>query len=337
MKWYLGIQPSMAFVVAEFGIPYFLSVHATKSHKAKPEKGITEHFPGDWMLDSGGFGQIKRTGSYTMSEDEYVDIVLRQKPFGAFIQDWPCELNSIQQSGKSMDEHQDLTLKSYLSLHEKAGDVMCPVLTGQEPETYVRHLEMYKSAGVDCSKPIFGIGAIVKKKPKNVEWVVRGLKEVEPNIKLHGFGLKTGTLCSWYVCNNIISADSHAWSKTGQSYKMGCPNCEATDCSRCLRYAMMWRENVNNMIRLNLGTWNFFDVPGKKQMSLFEIENSEAKGKRERKTQDYTVDNLPEGVTIELPDKKTTSKLKKSPTTDGAVKSGRIKILDNATENHTND
>lgn len=59
-----------------------------------------------------------------------------------------------------------------------------------------------------------GVGSVCKRNgdPRMIEAVLRAIKEVRPDLRLHGFGLKTTALSSGLVRSLLYTADSMAWS-----------------------------------------------------------------------------------------------------------------------------
>lgn len=232
MKFYLGLhQPSDA---EKTRVPVFVSV-------SRLIKRVTPMRHDDWIMDSGGFTMLHKHGEYSISEEEYLKAIHTHGPKMAFCQDWMCEPFILEKTGLSVKEHQLRTTVSYLRLVEK-DDRIRPVLQGWAVEDYCRHIHLYRKYGVDTSQ-VFGVGTVCSRNgdPSAVFDIMLGIKIEAPEIKLHGFGVKTGALS---LCENVLySADSMAWSSRGRHDKL-CNWCKKKSCANCLEYALLWRKKI---------------------------------------------------------------------------------------------
>lgn len=234
MKFYLGVHhPSKATIV---NIPWFISVMSLRGRKSKLDCR-------DWMLDSGGFTQIGQHGEYQISEAEYLEIIERRQPNYAFCQDWMCEARILEKTGLTVTDHQQLTLESYLSM-DKQSNFVQPVLQGWTPKQYADHVKMYQKAGVDMGK-LFGVGTVCSRNNNApvIHEILQCIQDACPNIRLHGFGLKTTAFMDWHIVSMLESADSMAWSLKGRYDKL-CSWCPNKACQNCLEYALLWRKKV---------------------------------------------------------------------------------------------
>lgn len=87
-----------------------------------------------------------------------------------------------------------------------------PVLQGYDPVDYVEHVQQY---GDRLKRGMWvGVGSVCKRNGSTgtIEAVLLAIKAARPDLKLHGFGLKTTTLTSDLVRSLLESADSMAWS-----------------------------------------------------------------------------------------------------------------------------
>ena len=171
-----------------------------------------------WIMDSGAFTEISTHGFYVTSHDEYAGDINRwyAKVRGlqaAVSQDWMCEDFILQKTGKSIPEHQRLTIESYDEVFmrvEKA--YLMPVLQGYDPREYLHHLFMYGSRLRKGSW--VGVGSLCKRnrRPSAISDILILLKRHRPDLKLHGFGIKTTSLQDELVSDSLWSCDSMAWS-----------------------------------------------------------------------------------------------------------------------------
>lgn len=170
----------------------------------------------DWIMDSGAFTEISTHGCYRHGVEEYVHQIERFRKNGnllrAVTQDWMCEPFILEKTRKSLEEHQELTVDRWLQIQALTSMPVMPVLQGFAPETYIRCLDLYGKA----LRPGMwvGVGSVCKrnKNPHEILSVLKGIKARRPDIRLHGFGLKTTALKSKPVRKLLFSADSMAWS-----------------------------------------------------------------------------------------------------------------------------
>lgn len=239
--------------LAHTRVPVFVSRRALAARKAP----ITA--AGPWALDSGGFTELSKFGRWTISPAEYVAEVRRWiEEIGglqwAAAQDWMCEPVIIEGgtlpngvkapgTGLSVREHQTRTVENFLDLQRLGpGLPWVPVLQGWEFEDYLRHAEDYQEAGVDlASMPVVGLGSVCRRQNTSMaEELIRTLAGM--GIKLHGFGFKTASLPN--VARWLVSSDSMAWSFTARRERIRLPGCQHKTCTNCLRYALVWRDEV---------------------------------------------------------------------------------------------
>ncbi len=171
-----------------------------------------------WMMDSGAFSTIATHGGYPETVEVYAQQIRRWANCGTLLcavaQDYMCEPVMLAKTGLTVEQHQVLTVLRYDALLacDVSGVYILPVLQGYTPADYVRHLEMY----ADRLKPRawVGVGSVCKRNgdPRAIEAVLLAIKRVRPDLRLHGFGLKTTALASGLVRKLLWSADSMAWS-----------------------------------------------------------------------------------------------------------------------------
>lgn len=189
----------------------FVSVNTLRARKS--------HFPvGDWIMDSGAFTEIAKYGSYRFPVSEYAAHIRRFADCGnllaAVAQDYMCEPHMVEKTGLSIPEHQRLTVERYDALlaEDCGGVYILPVLQGYAPEDYVRHIEMY---GRRLAHGAWvGVGSVCKRNgaPDAICAVLGAIKRVRPDLRLHGFGLKSSSLGEGAIRDSLYSADSMAWS-----------------------------------------------------------------------------------------------------------------------------
>jgi hypothetical protein len=207
MKFYTGMfHPHTADKVERA----FVSVNVLKKRKSSfPVK--------DWIMDSGAFTTINKYGGYPEPVSEYAKQIKRWKDNGNLIaavsQDYMCEAWMLEKTGLTVDDHQRLTIERYDQLIlEDTGVYIMPVLQGYDPQDYVSHLELYGDRLADGA--YVGVGSVCKRNgnPSTIVEVLRAIRSVRPDLRLHGFGVKTTALAWADVRDNLYSADSMAWS-----------------------------------------------------------------------------------------------------------------------------
>ena len=218
MRFFTGLhQPSDAkhFDAA------FVSVNRIRNRKSNFQVG-------DWIMDSGAFSELSRPNTilsdgtvvfndYREETSVYAEQIRRWKDCGnllaAVTQDYMCESFILEKTGLTVREHQEKTIARYDELLRcETGVYIMPVLQGYDPKDYVTHLRMY---GDRLAQGAWvGIGSICKRNgdPRAIETVLLAIYRERPDLRLHGFGLKSTALKSGIVDQLLYSADSMAWS-----------------------------------------------------------------------------------------------------------------------------
>lgn len=230
------------------GVPLFVSRRRLARYKNLPQ-AVT-----DWALDSGGFSELSLFGCWTITPEEYANEVRRYREeigrlqFAAAM-DWMCEPFIVEKTGLSVEEHQGRTVENYLHLKEIVPDLpWLPVLQGWERADYERHIVLYRREGVALDRlPLVGLGSVCRRQHTDmVEELVRELA-LGQGLRLHGFGIKVRGLSR---CGNLLtSADSMAWNLRAR-FDAPHPACvgKHRHCTNCLRYALAWRERLNERL-----------------------------------------------------------------------------------------
>lgn len=172
----------------------------------------------DWILDSAAFQEIERFGHYRLPPGEYAREINRLGAINrglaaAVSQDWMCESFILDKTGLSIADHQRLTIERYDELLRQVKAVyLMPVLQGYSPRTYVEHIQQYGERL--CPGAYVGVGSLCKRNGNaaKIEDVLLAIKRTRPDLRLHGFGVKTTALYSGVVRSLLYSADSMAWS-----------------------------------------------------------------------------------------------------------------------------
>lgn len=196
---------------------------------------VSDFLAGEWMLDSAAFTELRDYGRYRHAPDVYAAQIRRWAKCGNLVaassQDYMCEdiiINGGFANGHhfvgthlSVFEHQRLTIERYDALlAEQTGVYILPVLQGYKPAEYVSHIRQYGSRldpemidGKLIGKWV-GVGSVCKRNGdvNAIEEVLVAIKDVRPDLRLHGFGVKLTALESSTVRACLHSADSMAWS-----------------------------------------------------------------------------------------------------------------------------
>lgn len=237
MRFFLGTHhPDW---LAKTAVPLFISRRRLTGRKTFPRA------LGGWALDSGGFTELSMHGRWTVTPQEYVADARRfREEVGsmewAAPQDWMCEPAMLEKTGKTITEHQRLTVDNLLDLRTLAPDLpFIPVLQGWEQADYHRHVDMYERAGVCLERePVVGLGSVCRR--QNMDDAAEIVRSLSP-LRLHGFGFKLTGLAN--VGELLASADSMAWSYSGRR-SSPLPGHTHKNCANCMEYAMQWREKV---------------------------------------------------------------------------------------------
>lgn len=188
----------------------FISVNRLRDRKGSFEVR-------DWIMDSGAFTEIATHGRYRQDVQSYAAQIARWKDTGNMIaavaQDYMCEPFIVAKTGLSVAEHQRLTIERYDALLAcGTGAHIMPVLQGFQPADYRRHVLSYGDRlALGC---YVGVGSVCKRngKPAAIMAVLDAILGTRPDLRLHGFGLKTTALTCSPITDALHSADSMAWS-----------------------------------------------------------------------------------------------------------------------------
>lgn len=169
------------------------------------------------LLDSGAFTELYAHGHYRHGVEAYAAEIRRLAELmpikAAVAQDYMCEPFILERTGKTVAEHQRLTLKRFDALSEYSLPApIMPVLQGFDPADYTRHLRAY---GLRLKHGAWvGVGSVCKRNgsPVDIVNVLSAIRGLRPDLRLHGFGVKRTALADPSVRSLLYSADSMAWS-----------------------------------------------------------------------------------------------------------------------------
>jgi hypothetical protein len=224
-------------------------------------KGALPRARAPWILDSGGFNQITQNGRYPWgSEQSYVRAVKRYaEEIGnlrwAAAQDWMCEAPALASSGRSVRDHQRLSIENYLTVRylesaPRGESLFVPPLQGDSRDAYLRHVDDYARYGIDLTEaPMVSVGSVCRmQSTPEIGRVLSALASL--GLRMHGFGVKTlGLRRHGHL---LDSADSGAWStnarRNADDLYIEVPEHThprgGKTCSSCPVYALAWRERM---------------------------------------------------------------------------------------------
>lgn len=246
MIFYLGIHhPNW---LQDTDVPLFVSRRWLAGRRTFPRAA------GRWALDSGGFTELNKYGEWQTDAKQYAGEIRRfENEIGtldwAAPQDWMCEPSVLEKTGRSVSEHQALTVANFLELRDlDPGLPVIPVLQGWEPDDYLRCWELYENCGICLGEePTVGVGSVCRRQG-NAEIVdlLRSLSGA--GLRVHGFGVKTKAL---ERCSGVLeSSDSMAWSYDARVTHRKMPGHDGHGhCGNCLEYALWWRHNLLSKTR----------------------------------------------------------------------------------------
>jgi hypothetical protein len=171
----------------------------------------------DWIMDCGGFTAIS-SGKGHIPAMKYAQEIRRWAGCGRMLaavsQDWMCEPFIVAKTGLDVETHQSLTITRYRELKSYIGDeaYLMPVLQGYYPHEYASHVRQYGS--LLGNGAWVGVGSVCKRNghPAAILSVLSTIKSERPDLRLHGFGLKTTSLRDARIRTYLHTADSMAWS-----------------------------------------------------------------------------------------------------------------------------
>ena len=172
---------------------------------------------GDWIMDSGAFTEISTHGRYRMPVSDYAAQIRRWKDNGnllaAVTQDYMCEPHILCKTGLTLADHQRMTIERYDALvAENTGVYILPALQGWHPHEYADHVRQYGDRLPHGAW--VGVGGVCKRQgdPSAIFAVLMAIKRERPDLRLHGFGVKTTALQCGAIQDLLYTADSMAWS-----------------------------------------------------------------------------------------------------------------------------
>lgn len=233
----------------------------------------------DYCFDSAAFPMLQKNGRWTVSAPQYVGEMRqwvpqlgRERCRWIAPQDYMCETAVIQggwfkgqyfvgtrelrglKPGEPEQDittarriHQRLTVENGILLRKLAPELpFIFVLQGETIDDYRYCHRLYEEAGVDLSKePVVGLGSVCRR--EDTEEIAEIVDYFYgKGLRLHGFGVKTSGLGLYG--DQLVSADSQAWSKGYRVRKIKLPQCthRAQTCANCKEGALAWYRRVKD-------------------------------------------------------------------------------------------
>lgn len=189
----------------------FISINRVRARKSAVQIG-------EWIMDSGAFRELEHFGEYRHVPAQFAADVNRIAALNSdslrivVSQDYMCEPAMLARTGLTIADHQRKTIERYDALKPLIRPYLMPVLQGYSVQSYLDHIEQYGKRLQQ--NMLVGVGSICKRNadPLQIKQVLGAIRRARPDIRLHGFGLKTTALASIMVRNCLHSADSMAWS-----------------------------------------------------------------------------------------------------------------------------
>ena len=247
MLFYLGThRPSH---IDRTNVPLFVSARQLRRRKKEfSQKGRI-------AIDSGGFTELSMFGEWTRTPAEYVNDLNRLVDVGlspdwASQQDWMVEPAMLEKTGKTVQDHQRLTVANFLELRSLECRVhVIPVIQGWTLSDYEECIRMYEREGVDLTREsTVGVGSVCRRQGSQEILDLMRMVHSE-GISAHGFGVKTKGVELY--SRHLKSADSMAWSYSARAGKRHCINCstmpagpQTKNCANCLYFALEWRHDL---------------------------------------------------------------------------------------------
>lgn len=224
-----------------------LSVPLMVSHRTLKDYHKLPRARAPWMLDSGGFTELQVHGGWSVSPRQYISNARRfYQEVGSLDwispQDWMCEPFMLERTGRTITDHQRLTVSNYVTLRLIDDNLpVIPVLQGWGADDYLHCIELYLNEGIDLwEEPLVGIGSVCRR--QHTEEINSILSEIAGlGIRLHGFGVKT--LGFRKYAQHLHSCDSMSWSYRARR-SPPLPGCSHQNCANCYRFALLWRDRM---------------------------------------------------------------------------------------------
>lgn len=190
--------------------PHIMINYATQNNKPWP--GINRLF-----IDSGGYSFMKGKGEYETSDQTYCNFIKTHEPELWAFRDYPCEAEILDAHGRSVEDHQRMTVDRHRSLLDKYESQSLPgtavsVLQGWGVDDYIRHIDAHNDAGTLLDH--VGIGSVCRRdQDAELRQIITSVNDELPSWvrSVHAFGVKANVLRFADVRSALSSADSQSY------------------------------------------------------------------------------------------------------------------------------
>lgn len=223
-----------------WGTPILVSYGRLRAAKTLPAASAP------WVCDSRAFSEVAQHGRWTVSAEQYAaDLIRYADEIGhlewAAPQDWPVSAKLLAKTGLTEEEHQRRTVASVIEMRRLVGHrvTIIAVVLGLTAEACLRHIAMYRAAGIDlhAENTVVGVGSLVGRPPKEAADIIRTLYAAGLH-HLHAFGVGVRVLEE--VGPLLCSIDSAKWSSEARRRGGLCPHGLVTWERNCPRAAQEW-------------------------------------------------------------------------------------------------
>jgi len=183
--------------------------YATQNNE--PWDGIDRLF-----VDSGGYSFMKGKGEYGTSDREYLEWLAARDPHRWALRDYPCEPDVLEAHGRSVEDHQQMSLDRHRSLLSQADEFNISgepvaVLQGWSVDDYLRAVDQYRDHGLLTDH--VGVGSVCRRHSEaEIAAILTRVADALPGrVSLHAFGVKTSVLKQPPVREVLSTSDSLAY------------------------------------------------------------------------------------------------------------------------------
>jgi len=167
------------------------------------------------FTDSGGYSFMHKKGEYDTTDRHYLEYVERHDPHVWALRDYPCEAAVLDKHGRTVDDHQRMTLDRHRSLMDLKDDyditgTPMAVLQGWTGPEYVSHMDAMRDAGVLTD--LVGVGSVCRRDATDqILDVLHAVNDALPSgATIHAFGVKTDVLRG-DIPDKLRSVDTHSY------------------------------------------------------------------------------------------------------------------------------
>jgi len=161
-------------------------------------------------VDCGGFHSAVRKWGFPFRPE---DLALLAEALGAewvATMDFPCEPEVTRQAGETNLDRVRATVANAGACLAIRGPRWLPVVQGMAVGEYLECVRQLESAG--AVRDYMAVGSLcVRKSRRGTAAVLRAVRRVLPDARLHGFGVDLRLLRDREIRHLLYSADSQAW------------------------------------------------------------------------------------------------------------------------------